>query len=105
MQSEIINEIIEVEDKASLTVENAKSEANLIIGKASIEAKKIVKENVRKCKQKNQSEFAKVLEQNRKELAEYQMSLKEDYSNDKFDYETIASKLAEKICNASVFEI
>ncbi|MBK5200527.1 MAG: hypothetical protein JJE21_03230 [Spirochaetaceae bacterium] len=104
MQSEIINEIIEVEDKASMAVENSKSEANLIIGKANIKAKQIVKDLVRACKQKNQIEFEKVLEQNNKELTDYQMSLKEDYSNDKFDYDSISSKLAEKICNSSVFE-
>lgn len=104
MQSEIINEIIEVEDKASMTLESAKNEANKIIGKANIEAKQIVKDKLRACKQKHQIEFSKVLEQNANELSDYQLSLKEEYSNSKFDYKEIASKLAKKICNSSVFE-
>lgn len=105
MQSEIINEIIEVEDKALSTVDNARAEASLILNKADIEAKKIVKESVKQCKLKNQKEFEKIQMENEKEIIVFQDSLKDDYSSSNLDYKKIAEQLANKICHSSVFEV
>ncbi|MGH4038888.1 MAG: hypothetical protein ACRQFF_13705 [Sphaerochaeta sp.] len=104
MQSEIINEIIEVEDKATLTVEKARSDASVILNNADIKAKQIVKDSLKQCKSKNQIKFDKLVEENKKEVMNYQESLKSDYSASSFDYKKVAKQLAQKICSSSVFE-
>jgi vacuolar-type H+-ATPase subunit H len=105
MQSEIINEIIEVEDKALTTVDNAKVDANLILNKADIMAKQIVKDSVKQCKLENQAQYDIVVSKNEKEVKIFQESLKDDFSKSNFDYKKIATDLAKKICSSSVFEV
>lgn len=105
MQSEIINEIIEVEDEASAIVDKAKTDANMILNKADIKSKKIIKDSVKQCKFENQSKHDTIIVRNEKEVMIFQESLKEDYSKSSFNYEKIASDLAKKICSLSVFEV
>lgn len=105
MQSEIINEIIEVEDEASATVDKARADANMILNKANIKAKKIVKDSVKQCKLENQSEYDSILEKNEKDVKVFQESLKTDYSESTFNYKKVTEELAKKICSSSVFEV
>jgi vacuolar-type H+-ATPase subunit H len=105
MQSEIINEIIEVEDKASAIVDKAKADASMILNKADLTAKKIVKDGVKQCKLKNQAEYDTLIEKNEKEVKVFQESLKGDYSASNFNYKKVTEALAKKICSSSVFEV
>jgi vacuolar-type H+-ATPase subunit H len=105
MQSEIINEIIEVEDEASAVVDKAKTDANMILNKADVKSKKIVKDSVKQCKLENQSTYDALIEKNTKEVIVFQESLKEDYTKSSFNYKKVTEELAKKICSLSVFEV
>lgn len=104
MQSEIINEIIEVEDQATNVVEAAKMKASEIIGLADAQGKKIIKDAVKAKRLENQSKYDQLRKKDNEEVVKYEEQLLKSITVDFNDLECLAKKLADKICNTSVFE-
>lgn len=104
MQSDIISEIIEVEDNASKLVEEARQKANRLIAQAEIDSNAKLKEAIKERRTTNHNKLEKLIEKNKKEISEFESSLKDTIIVDKKNIEKIAFTIAEKICNSSVFD-
>ncbi len=104
MQSDIISEIIEVEDNASKLVEEARQKANRLIAQSEIDSNVKLKEAIKERRTTNHTKLEKLIEDNKKEISEFENSLKDTIIVDKKNIEKIASTIAEKICNSSVFD-
>lgn len=104
MQSEIINEIIEVEDQATDIVEQARDKASDIINKADIQGKKIVKDTIKAERLKNQKKINQILIDNKKEVNDFETGLRNTVCSDLKNLDSLAINIADKICNSSVFK-
>ena len=72
MQSEVIDEILNVEDEAEKIIEDAKSEASELVNSAHDKAAKIISDALESAKERSRTEIAAAEEILQKELSEYE---------------------------------
>ena len=104
MQSDIISEIIEVEDNATKIVEMARVNANHLIASAEVEANQKIKAAVKERRIINNKRLEEVSSNNKEDIKQYEKSLQKTIQVDKSKIDKIAHTLATKICNSSVFD-
>ncbi len=104
MQSDIISEIIEVEDNATKVVEVARQKANHLIADAEGETNQKNKAALKERRLLNNKKIEAIVKNNKAEIKEYEESLKKNTQVDKTNIDKIAATLATKICNSSVFD-
>jgi vacuolar-type H+-ATPase subunit H len=103
LQSEIINDILSVEDDANLVVQQAQSKANSILSEAEARAAKMIKDDVKAERDKNQQAFDILLKEHKKQIEAYQMKLESQIEDESTLIDTLSTQLAHKICKESVY--
>lgn len=103
MQSEIINDILSVEDDANLIVQKAQSKANSIISEAEARAAKMMKDDLKAERAKNQQAFDTLLKEHKEQIEAYQMKLESQIEDESTLIDTLSTQLAHKICKESVY--
>lgn len=104
MQSDIISEIIEVEESATKIVESARQEANKLVNEAQMKANTQLKKIVKERRSLNNSKIDNIREENKEKIKEFEASVKASINIDYKEIDIIAEKIATKICNSSVFD-
>ncbi|MCH3916814.1 MAG: hypothetical protein LKE40_05000 [Spirochaetia bacterium] len=103
MQSEIINEILSVEDDADKIVDDAQKKASGIVSDAEAKAAALVKDALKKEREKNQAALKILMNDNAEKLAAYQKELEKQIVDEPDLINKLSGELADKICNSSVY--
>jgi len=103
LQSEIINDILSVEDDANLIIQQAQKKANNILTEAETRAAKMMKDDLKAERDKNQQAFDILLKEHKKEIEAYQLKLESQIKDEGSLIDTLSTQLANNICKESVY--
>ncbi|MGD1818053.1 MAG: hypothetical protein ACPKNR_13580 [Pleomorphochaeta sp.] len=104
MQSDIISEIIEVEDNATKIVEQARQKSTKIIAEAEMKVKEDLKKAVKERRLINNQKIEELKTKNALELESFEDDLKSSINIDYDCIDKISDDIASKICNSTVFD-
>lgn len=103
MQSEVINDILAVEDRAERIVADANKTAHEILTSADAQASDIIRKAVDEERELGHKAIADAEEQAAESIQTYEEHLKEDYSVDTVisqdTVDQIADKIVERVCS------
>lgn len=108
MQSEVIDDILSVEDKAAKIIEDAEKQAREIISKAHDEAARIVSESVEAVRERGKADVESAEELLTKHLAEYEEERERiegaENTVDPAVLERAASRIIGRVCTTEFSE-
>ena len=105
MRSDIINEVLSVEDKAQQIIRDANTNSRNILSDAQIQASELVRTALKEERDKNHSLMLQAEEDANLRLSEFEASLDVSSVLDEATLEKIAESILEKICKTELEEI
>jgi F0F1-type ATP synthase membrane subunit b/b' len=103
MQSEVINDILAVEDRAERIVADANQTARDILASADAQASEMIRNAVEAEREQGRQAIADAEASVSEAVQSYEDQLKEDYSADSMlaqvDVESVADRIVEKVCS------
>jgi len=104
MQSEIISEIIEVEETATKTVNSAREESNKLINEAQMKANTALRKAVKNKRLENNEIIDNLRVDHTEKIKKYEKKIQSSYTLDYDLIDNLAEKISTKICLSSVFD-
>ncbi|HKM07345.1 MAG TPA: hypothetical protein VJ869_10160 [Sphaerochaeta sp.] len=104
MRSDIINEVLSVEDKAQQIIRDANTNSRNIIGDAQLQASEFIRSALNDERDKNHSFLLQAEEDANLRLSEYEASLDVSSVLDEATLDKIADSIMEKICKTELEE-
>ncbi len=105
MRSDIINEVLSVEDKAQQIIRDANTNSRNILSDAQLKAGEIVRSALKEEREKNHALLLQAEEDAALRLAEFEASLDISSVLDEATLDKIATTITEKICKTELEEV
>lgn len=104
VRSDIINEVLSVEDKAQQITRDASAHARTIISDAQLKASELVRSALKEERDKNTTLLRQAEADANLRLTEYEASLDVSSVLDEATLDSIAASITEKICSTELEE-
>ncbi len=105
MRSDIINEVLSVEDKAQQIIRDANTTSRNILSDAQLQAGELVRSALKEERERNHALLLQAEEDANLRLAEFEASLDISSVLDDSTLDTIAATITEKICKTELEEV
>lgn len=105
MRSDIINEVLTVEDKAQQIIRDANTNSRNILSDAQTQAGELVRSALKEERDANHALMLQAEEDANLRLTEFEASLDVSSVLDKTTLDTIADSITEKICKTELEEV
>ena len=102
MRSDIINEVLSVEDKAQQIIRDANNNSRNILSDAQIKASELIRSALKDEREKNHSLLRQAEEDANLQLSEYEASLDVSSVLDEATLDKIADSITAKICRTEL---
>ena len=105
MRSDIINEVLSVEDKAQQIIRDANTNSRNIISDAQLQASEFIRLALKEERDKNHALLLQAEEDANLQLSEYEASLDVSSVLDDATLDKIADSITKKICKTELEEV